>query len=140
MILIVDANVVISALIRDGKSRELLIYSPFTFYSPDSLLESIEKYKDEFVKKSGLTQKEFEVVLNFILKRIIIVKKEEYESQLMRANEIMGHIDVEDVAYVALALFIEGSVIWSDDAHFQEQDEIEVYRTEDVVRRIEGGF
>tara|TARA_Y100000310_G_scaffold72788_1_gene68896 strand:+ start:1050 stop:1472 length:423 start_codon:yes stop_codon:yes gene_type:complete len=140
MILIVDANVVISALIRDGKSRELLIYSPFTFYSPDSLLESIEKYKDEFVKKSGLTLEEFEVVLNFILKRIIIVKKEEYESQLMRANEIMGHIDVEDVAYVALALFIEGSVIWSDDAHFQEQDEIEVYRTEDVVRRIEGGF
>ena len=140
MILIVDANVVISALIRDGKSRELLIYSPFTFYSPDSLLESIEKYKDEFVKKSGLTLEEFEVVLNFILKRIIIVKKEEYESQLMRANEIMGHIDVEDVAYVALALFIEGSVIWSDDAHFQKQDEIQVYRTEDVVRRIEGGF
>lgn len=55
MIFIVDVNVVISALIRDGMSRELLTIPSFTFYSPDTLLESIEKYKDEIMEKSRLS-------------------------------------------------------------------------------------
>ena len=47
MILIVDVNVIISALIKDSKSREVLTFSSFIFYSPDTLLESIEKYEEE---------------------------------------------------------------------------------------------
>ncbi|MBS3098861.1 hypothetical protein J4462_01470 [Candidatus Pacearchaeota archaeon] len=81
MILIADANAVISALIKDGKSRELLTLSQFTFYSPDKLIESIEKYKEEFIEKSGLSIEDFETLLNFILEKIIIVKQEDYESK-----------------------------------------------------------
>jgi predicted nucleic acid-binding protein len=136
MILIVDANIIISALIRESKSRELLTISPFTLYSPDTLLDSIEKYKDEFTEKSGLSTEDFETLLNFILEKVTIVKKEEYKSKLEQADEIMSHIDVEDVNYIALALSRENDGIWSDDAHFQKQDKIKVYKTEDIVKLV----
>jgi len=137
MILIVDANVIISALIRDSKSRELLTISPFTLYSPDTLLDSINKYKEEFIEKSGLSAEDFETLLNFILEKVTIIKQEEYKSKLEQADKIMGHIDIEDVDYIALALSIENGRIWSDDAHFQKQDKIKSYKTEDIVKIVE---
>ena len=91
---VIDANVIISALIRDSKSRELLTLSPFTLYSPDTLLGSIEKYKDEFIEKSGLTVEDFETLLNFILEKVTIIEQEGYESKLKQADEIIGHIDI----------------------------------------------
>ncbi|MBI2045042.1 hypothetical protein HYT23_03215 [Candidatus Pacearchaeota archaeon] len=137
MILIVDANVVISALIRNSKSRELLTISPFTFYSPDTLLESIEKYKEEFIQKSELSDKDFETLLGFILEKITIVNQREYKPKLEQARDIISHIDIGDVNYIALALSVENDGIWSDDTHFQKQDKIKVYKTEDIVRLME---
>ena len=136
MILIADANAVISALMKDGKSREILTYYPFTFYSPDTLLESIEKYKTELIVKSGLSEKEFEGLLSFVLRRVKIVKKEDYESKLEEANEILGDIDVEDVIYIALALSIKNDGVWSNDRHFEEQDRIRIWKTEDIVKEF----
>ena len=137
MILIVDANVIISALIRDSTSRELLTISSFTFYSPDALLDSIEKYKEEFIEKSGLSREEFETLLDFILEKVAIVKQEEYKSKLEQANEIIGKIDVEDINYVALALSISNDGIWSDDKDFQKQNTIKIWTTKEVVKSTE---
>lgn len=67
MKLIVDANIIISALLKDGKTREILTSSLFEFSSPDGLLESIAKYQDEFIKRMNITGKEFEKLLDFIL-------------------------------------------------------------------------
>ena len=134
MIFIVDVNVVISALIRDSTSRGLLTASPFAFYSPDTLLLSIKKYKDEIIEKSGLTSGEFETLLDFILGKITIIKNEEYESNLEQASIIMGNIDLEDVPFIALALSIENDGIWSDDRDFDRQDSINVCNAEDVLK------
>jgi predicted nucleic acid-binding protein len=140
MILVVDANVMISALLRDSKTREILMLSGITLYSPDTLIESIEKYKEEFIEKSGLSKEEFDNLLNLLLERVSIVKKEEYESKLDEANRVIGHIDIEDVAYIALALSTKNARIWSDDEHFQKQDEVKIFRTEDVVKIVEEGL
>ena len=137
MILIVDANIIISALIRNSKTRELLTIFSFTLYSPDTLLESIEKYKEEFIEKSGLTSKDFEILLNFLLEKITVVKQKEYKSKIEQAKSIIGHIDIEDIDYIALALSMKNDGIWSDDAHFQKQDRIKIYKTEDIVKIVE---
>ena len=137
MILIADANIIISALIRNSKTRELLTIFSFTLYSPDTLLESIEKYKEEFIEKSGLTSKDFEILLNFLLEKITVVKQKEYKSKIEQAKSIIGHIDIEDIDYIALALSMKNDGIWSDDAHFQKQDRIKIYKTEDIVKIVE---
>ncbi len=134
MILIVDANIVMSALLKEGKSRELLTLTPFILYSPDTLLESIEKYKDEFIQRMRLTREDFQKLLNFLLRKITIVKQEEYSQKLEQANQIFGNIDIGDVPYIALALSIENDGIWSDDAHFQEQNNIKIYKTEEIIK------
>lgn len=137
MILIVDANVIISALIKDSKSRELLTTSNFTFYSLDTLLDSINKYKKEIIDKSKLSKEDFEILLDFIIEKIIIIKQENYKSKLEQANEIIGNIDLEDIPYVALALSIENDGIWTDDFHFQKQDRIKIYRTEYIIKIVD---
>ncbi|MBU3924300.1 MAG: hypothetical protein KJ592_05260 [Nanoarchaeota archaeon] len=62
MRLVVDSNILLSGLIRDGKTRELLIDSPFDLYAPDSLVREVKKYKDYILKKSGLVDGEFEIL------------------------------------------------------------------------------
>ena len=136
MIFIVDVNVVISALIRDSTSRGLLTASPFTFYSPDTLLGSIEKYKDEIIEKSGLSAGDFETLLDFILGKITIIRKHKYELKLEQANNIMGNIDIEDVPFIALALSIENNGIWTDDSDFERQNTIKIWKTEDILKSL----
>jgi predicted nucleic acid-binding protein len=44
MILVIDANCVIAALIKNNKSREIIISHKFDLVSPDYLLDEINKY------------------------------------------------------------------------------------------------
>ncbi len=136
MIFIIDVNIVISALIKDGKSRELLIDSPFMLYSPETLIPSIRKYENLILKKSGLSKDEFKILLNLILGNIVIIKREDYREYIEEAKSILGEIDLEDVPYIALALFMQGD-IWSEDNHFQKQKRIKIWKTEQLVKLVD---
>lgn len=85
------------------------------------------------LEKSGLSKDEFKILLNLIIDKIVIVKKENYQKFLEEAKNILGKIDIEDVPYLALALYIKGD-IWSDDNHFQKQKRIKIWKTEELVR------
>ncbi len=132
MDLIIDANIIISALIKDSKTREILRINLFNLYSPEALLESLEKYREEFIERSGLSESQFDILLDSILDYIDIIKKEDYYSKLKEAIEIIGHIDIEDTNYIALALSIKNDGIWSDDAHFDKQNKIKIWKTKDI--------
>ncbi len=134
MIFVIDVNVVISALIKKGKSRELLIDSPFMLYSPETLLPSIRKYENVILEKSGLSKEDFETLLSLILENIEVIEKGGYENYLEEADKILGHIDKEDVPYIALALSRVNDGVWSDDRHFQQQKRIKIWKTEDVTK------
>ena len=49
------------------------------------------------------------------------------------AKQIMEHIDPEDVTFIAAALSQEDAVIWSDDRHFEKQDNVIILKTKDMV-------
>ena len=49
------------------------------------------------------------------------------------AKEIMDSIDKEDVTFIATALCLDGSIIWSNDKDFEKQKKIKVLKTKDVV-------
>ena len=133
MNIILDVNVILSALIRDSTTRKIMLNSGFDFYFPESSLHKIRKYKDYILEKSGLTEEEYDKLMATLFKYIRLVPTEEIEKNWNKAKKIMGHIDEEDVVFIATALSISDSVIWSNDRHFEKQDKVKVLKTEDII-------
>lgn len=133
MKIILDVNVLLSALIKNSTTREIIVKSGQDFCFPESSLIKIRKYKDLILKKSGLSEKEFLVVLHSLLKFVRIIPLEEISNNLSEAKEIMEHIDPEDVIFIATALNYRDVVIWSDDKHFDKQDSIIVLKSDQMV-------
>ncbi len=133
MKVILDVNVILSALIRDSTTRKIILNSQFDFYFPEPSLHKIRKYKDHILEKSGLTEEEYDKLMAILFKYIRIVPTEEIEKNWDEAKKIMEHIDPEDVVFIAAALSINDSVIWSDDRHFEKQNKVKVLKTKDMV-------
>ena len=133
MKVILDVNVILSALIRDSTTRKIILNSDFDFYFPESSLHKIRKYKDYILKKSGLSEEEYDKIMATLFKYIRLVPTEEIEKNWNEAKKIMEHIDKEDVVFIATALSISDSVIWSDDGHFEKQDKVKVLKTKDMA-------
>ena len=133
MKIILDVNVILSALIRDSTTRKIILNSEFDFYFPELSLHKIRKYKDYILEKSGLTEEEFNKLMATLFKYIKLVPTEETEKNWHEAKKIMEHVDPEDVVFIATALSISDSVIWSDDRHFEKQDKIRIFKTKDMA-------
>ena len=133
MKMIVDVNVILSALIRNSTTKKIILNSQFDFYFPEPSLDKIRKYKDYILEKSGLTEEEFKDLMAILFKYIKLVPTEEIEKNLSVAKKIMEHIDPEDVVFIATALSISDSFIWSDDRHFEKQDKVKVLKTKEMV-------
>ena len=133
-----DTNILISALIKDSFSRKIILESNFKFLSPDFSLQEIEKYKEEILEKSGITNNDFYTLLYSILDKIEIVKKDEYNYKIKEAEDIIGKIDIKDVPFIALALALgnEVSGIWTDDKDFERQNRIKVWKSGDVFKEF----
>ena len=136
MIIIVDVNIFLSALIKDSTTREILIKSGHIFYFPEISLQKIEKYKTLITEKSGLSETEIFSLFNSLLNYIKIVPNNEIQSNWREAKMIIGDIDEEDIAFIACALTIEDSIIWSDDKHFEKHAQILTLKTTDIVEML----
>ena len=134
MIIIVDVNILLSALIKDSMTREILISSELDFCFPEKSMQKIRKYRGLIQEKSGLSDLEFLKLFHYIMKFIRIIPDEELLFNWDEAKAIMEQIDPEDVTFIAAALSQEDAIIWSDDAHFDKQDSIKVLKTKDMIR------
>ena len=133
MKIILDVNVILSALIRDSATRKIILNSRSDFYFPEPSLDKIRKYKDYILKKSGLDEEEFKELIAILFKYIRIVRAEEIKKNWSEARKLMEHIDPEDVVFIAAAFSIADSVIWSDDRHFEKQNKVKALKTEDLI-------
>ncbi len=132
MIIIIDANIIIAALIRDSFTRKLIILSKIQLYYPEIMLEELREHKDEIMAKSGLDENTYDRLLKTILKRVVIIPTEQITDYLSEARKIMESIDIKDTPFIAAALSYENSIIWSDDKHFKRQKVITVYNTKEI--------
>jgi len=133
MIIIIDVNVFLSALIKDSTTRFLIINLDQEFYFPEKSLEKIRKYRSYIQKKTELSDIEFLKLFRTLLKFIKIIPNEELLDKWDEAKKIMEHIDPEDVTFIAAALNQEDAIIWSDDKHFEKQDSIITLKTKDII-------
>lgn len=133
MIIIIDVNVFLSALIRDSTTRALIFTSGQEFCFPEKSMQKIRKYKQYIKEKSALSDLEFLKLFHTLMKFIRIIPDEELLDNWDEAKRIMKHINPEDVPFIAAALSQEGAIIWSNDCHFEKQDAVIALKTKDLI-------
>ena len=79
MKLIVDANIIISSLIKDSKTAELIINPLFELYSPKYLIEEIIKYGEEIAIKTKRDIKSLKEIFDAIASLINLIEFSNYE-------------------------------------------------------------
>jgi len=131
--IVLDANIFISALIKDSGTRRIIVSSDESFLFPEAIFEDIEEHRSEFLKKTGLSDGEFETLIHTLLKYVIVVPDEKTLPQKKLAFELMGEIDPDDVPILATALAYEGSAIWTSDKHFRKQSKVKILSTADLL-------
>lgn len=139
MPLVVDANVVISALVADSTTRELVVTIDPDLLTPEVIRAEIGKHEDVVVEKSGLDAGEVAQLIELLFRHIEllfrhieVVPAREFYPYVERARGAIGETDPDDVLYLACALARDAD-LWSDDADFEEQSLVPVYTTRDVI-------
>ena len=134
MDLVIDANVLFAALIKESVTSRLLISDRLTLYAPEFLIEEVEKYEEFILQKTGKSKEELQRVLAVLRKRITFVRLPELVSFLDKAKQISP--DEKDISYFALALRLS-LPIWSNDAALkQKQNAVKVYSTEEIAKQV----
>lgn len=136
MIIIIDTNILISALIRDSVTREIIMYSGLNFYYPEISLHELRKHRKLILRKSGLSEEEYEHILAKPLEYTLLIPTEEIRKNLEEAKSVMLHTDPDDVVFTAAALAYPDSIIWSDDARFERQSRVKIVKTKQFVRML----
>lgn len=132
MKLVVDANVVISALIADSKTRELIVTLEPDLLTPEFVYDEIGNYTELIVQKSGMSPERVAQFIDLLFQYIEIVPAQEFYPHIEEAEAAIGDTDPDDVLYLACAL-AEDAAVWSDDTDFDEQTLVEAYSTSDVI-------
>lgn len=133
MKLIVDANVLISALIKDSTARKVLLDPKHEMYTPEYIVQEIYAYVDVISKKNSLSRDENLRALEILLKYCKQVPPAFYLDKLKEAIEIMKKIDEKDAQYLALAMSFKNDGILSEDKHFEKQNVVKVWKIKDLI-------
>lgn len=126
MCIVLDTNILFSALIRNSMTRKLILEYDKTFLFPEYIFEEAEKHKKEIIQKSKMGEDEFNKLFALLLRKVIIVPTEVLEPYHKEAYEIVKNIDINDMLFVACALAYKESIIWSNDSNLKNQSRIKV--------------
>lgn len=139
MKLVVDTNRLMAALLKDGTTREIVVFSGIEFVTPEHCMAEILKHKDLLLEKSGLNKDELELQLQLIIQNVRVVPVADIKSYMKRAMEIIGFIDKSDAPFIACVLATNADGVWSHDLHFKEQNVVKTYTNIDLVKYLKKG-
>ncbi len=133
MELVIDSNCLISALIKSGKSRELICSSKLILYSPEHILYETLKHKEEIINKARITKEDFDILFAILTLRIKTIPESEFIKFREKAKSLVTHI--EDAPFMALALQ-KNIPIWSDDKELKYQSVVTIYSTSELIKIV----
>ncbi len=141
MLLIVDANIVLSAVVSKGKTGDIFkenkVFGMLELYAPEYLLEQIEDNALEIMKKSKFTLEGFNSAMGFILSQIKLLEEDKFLEFLREAEKISPF---KDFPYVALALSFKSNgldvPIWSNDKDLANVPGIKVVSTHNLCELL----
>src|SRR3989338_4248461 len=130
---IIDANIIFSAIIKEGTNAKLLFEKNIQLYSPDFFSEEYLKYINYLQEKTKRTREELIQILHILQDIIVIIPEEEYEDYIEKAKTISP--DNGDSIYFALAMKLK-CPIWSNDKKLKEQDEVSIISTTELMQLL----
>lgn len=133
MILIVDANILFAALIKNSLTAEIMFNADFQLYTCEFIIEEFFNYEKEIMKKTHRTREQFITIMHQLKEIITIIPKEEYSKFAIEAEKFSP--DPKDKMYFALAMKLNAS-IWSNDDRLMKQDKVKIYKTSDLMNLI----
>lgn len=122
MKVVVDANVLIGALLRDGAVRHRVFTSQRTLCAPSFLREELARHLDQLAKRAQIERGPLEDLLSSLFEEVRWIADGRVDDRLEQADKALGEVDSKDVAYLACAPAIDAVAIWSFDTDFDEQD------------------
>lgn len=131
MELVVDANILFAALIKHGRTADLLFNDELKLFAPTCLLAEFLKYRDELLEKSR--REDFDGFVHILFERITLVDPSQFKDALEYARSFCP--DRGDDEYLGLA-FHRGSAVWSNDTSLKNQPTVPIITTTDLVRRF----
>lgn len=135
MKLVLDSNIIFSALIKKSTTRNIILSDAFDLNAPEYIFSEITKHKELLLRKSKLDKRDFDALLLLLQKHIHLVSNEKYDEKTSIAEDILKDIDITDSPFLALALALDCS-IWSNDGHFKQQYKVRVYTTKELTDTI----
>ncbi len=135
MKILIDTNIIIAALIKNNKAREIILSKKFDFVSPEFVLEEVNKYKKYICNKAKISSEIFDLVMNSLFERITLVQKEEYDEFIEESREIMER-DVKDIPYVACYLAMNCNYLWTNDLDFFGKKELKIISAKEILDMI----
>ncbi len=136
MKLIINSNRILAALVKDSYSRKIILHGNLELLTIQVSEEDIQKYKQYILKKTKLTEDQFNVIYGKLQSRLTLLDDGIIKTKMNDAKKIMDSIDKDDTPFIAAALATK-SAIWSDDKHFEKQNKIKVWKTNDLIKFLQ---
>ena len=137
MRLVLDANILIAALIKDGTTRRLLLmhHDKLELYTPALIVEEIFENLDYISKTARLPkEKVIELMIELLgTAGIELIEDEFIIAHKAEALEITP--DKKDGPYFAAALY-KRCRIWSNDKPLKGQSKIEVITIKELLKSL----
>jgi len=141
MLVVVDANRFLSALLSKGKVFSIFllnnIANELEFISPEFLFFEIGRNLDVIVERSKLPSEELANVFMFIKGGIDFVPFNDFNMFGDEAEKLAPH--GKDVQYFSLAL-AKDAAIWSDEVAFKRQSKVKVFNTDEIIELLLSKF
>ncbi|MBI2045525.1 hypothetical protein HYT23_05705 [Candidatus Pacearchaeota archaeon] len=132
MLLVVDVNVVFSALVKKGNSFEVFennkLFNKFEFIAPEFMASELDKKRDRLLSKTHLSKDELNDSLEFIKKQITFIPSSEFLEKLSEVLEL----NLKDAPYLALALKYNCG-IFSGDKGLKKQTKVKILSPRELL-------
>jgi predicted nucleic acid-binding protein len=132
---VVDANIVMGALLREGVTRHLLLSGGLNVHAPETLWDELDRNRAYLLAKSGATEAAYRLLMELLRAKIKSVPVEILRENIRDALARLDPQDSLDAPYLAAAIAI-GGTLWSHDKRFSRTARIPTVGTRDVLAHL----
>jgi predicted nucleic acid-binding protein len=139
MDVILDMNVLMSALIRESYTSELVLKvakAGHRLWIPEAAAKKLMAYRKYISRRKGCPPADVDALIRELLTHLNILPHARISAHIPKAKAAMDSIDPEDSIFVACALSLPGSVIWSNDKHLKKQGLARIYTTDELLKAL----